>query len=149
MSDKEQLRVSILRNTFLKGKPLEVGKTVTLNKDDANDLIGAGKAVIADKITAEQKKQMQAEEAYLKRKGSSEKKNPKLSKSDTDPVPSANGGSDDDELDDEVYTHEELADKTNAELAEIAEAYDIAVKSSFKKDDFIEAILAVQEDKGD
>lgn len=70
MTKKEpkEIKVTILRNTFCAGKPLEVGKTVTVKAEDAKALIAAGKAAETEKVTSEQKEAMEVEEIRLKAK---------------------------------------------------------------------------------
>ncbi len=60
------MTVIILRSTFLKGKPLEVGKQIVLPRDEAVQLIGAQKAKEVISITAEQKVLLTQEEQRLK-----------------------------------------------------------------------------------
>lgn len=64
--NEDTLTITVLRPTFLKGAPLEVGKNITLAKKEALDLIGASKAKLADAVTAEDKAQMKALEEQLK-----------------------------------------------------------------------------------
>lgn len=64
--EEKKLKIIVLRPTFIKGVPLEVGKTKTLPKKDALDLIAANKARELDKITDQEKAEMELLEARLK-----------------------------------------------------------------------------------
>lgn len=68
MSKKQakEVKVVIMRPTFCKGDPLEVGKTVSVGVDDGKALVTSGKAVYEADITAEDKTAIQEEEARLK-----------------------------------------------------------------------------------
>lgn len=67
MSKKEEkITVTVLRPTFLRGEPLEVGKSKTLDKADALDLIAAGKAKEVGKVTEADKESIEKLEAKLK-----------------------------------------------------------------------------------
>lgn len=63
---EKTLSITVLRPTFLSGKPLEVGKNLTLPRKDALDLIGANKAKLAESVTSEDKAQLKALEEHLK-----------------------------------------------------------------------------------
>lgn len=66
--EQKELRVVIMRPTFAGGKPMEVGKTITLPAADAKALVTSGKAVFEEKITDEDKAKIQETEAVLKAK---------------------------------------------------------------------------------
>ena len=43
------IKIKILKNTALANKPLEIGETVSVSEEDAEILIGMGKAEVVDK----------------------------------------------------------------------------------------------------
>ena len=64
----KELKITILKNTFCNGKPMELGKTVSLKTDDAKALIAAGKARAINNITEDDKQAIKLEQNRLKSK---------------------------------------------------------------------------------
>lgn len=153
MSKKEQteLEVVVMRPTSAKGNPLEVGKKVTLDIADAKALIHSGKAVLAAKITAEDKEAIQQEEARLKAKEAKKKDQPAseiaIGRVDTGKKAGKSGSGQGGEPEGqggeggEALTEEALMEKTNPELQKILDGMEIKWGKNDKKEKLVEMIL--------